>query len=338
MKRSRGGFTLIEMVAAVAASAFVFAAGTILVVSSMRMQKQILSDASRVSDARVVLTMIENLASDGAIAPPVHNGDNVEIKNTSTPSTTVLKYDVIKKTIYAGENNDTPLMEDVKNFTATVDGLLLKVKITDSNDEEFSTSVYCRSWAPELSEIKENLGSTPQGNKRYELISIAFGQLGSKGEIIGNTGATPQTYAEWFDSAWTSGTYPVIGWCGCFVSWCIGQSTTQPSNFTKFAYVHEGVKEFRNRSDYILPTDDESKIIPGDVIFFDKDNKTTVTDDWFDTGNSNPLTPDHTGIVLKVDDGMVYTIEGNRHKQVAFGTYELTDPIIIGYGRLDWSA
>lgn len=332
MKRSRGGFTLIEMVAAVAASAFVFAAGTILVVSSMRMQKQILSDASRVSDARVVLTMIENLASDGAIAPPVHNGGTVTINNTSNKPVIIYK----DTNIYAGESTGTPLMEDV-NFTATVDGLLLKVEITDSNDETFSTSVYCRSWAPELSEIKNALTGEEAKDSRYELISKAFGQLGSKGEIIGNTGATPKTYAEWYDHNWTSGAYPDIGWCGCFVSWCIGQFTTEHSNFTKFAYVHEGVKKFRESSDYILPTDDESKIIPGDVIFFDKDNKTTVTNDRFDTGKSNHLTPDHTGIVLKVDDGMVYTIEGNRYNQVAFGTYELNDERIIGYGQLDWS-
>ncbi len=338
MKRSRGGFTLIEMVAAVAASAFVFAAGTILVVSSMRMQKQILSDASRVNDARVVLTMIENLASDGAIAPPVHNDDNVEIKNTSTPSTTVLKYDVTKKTIYAGENNDTPLMEDVKNFTATVDGLLLKVKITDSNGEEFSTSVYCRSWAPELSEIKDSLNSTnpTEGNSRYELISTAFGQLGSTGKIIGDT----KSFTDWYrEKVTTTGTWDdSTAWCGCFVSWCIAQLNTNATSEPMFATVSDGVKYFRENSKYILPNDTSKSPIPGDVIFFDKDNKTTVTDDRFDTGNSNPLTPDHTGIVLKVDDDMVYTIEGNnRHKQVAFGTYELTDPIIIGYGQLEWN-
>ena len=322
MKRSRGGFTLIEMVAAVAASAFVFAAGTILVVSSMRMQKQILNDASRVSDARVVLTMIENLASDGNIAPPVHTGDDITIYNTG--GTPVISY---KDTnIYAGDSTtNPPLMENVKNFTATVDGLLLKVEITDSNDETFSTSVYCRSWAPELSEIKTTLTS-PQGtliadesNKRYNLISKAFGQLGSTGQIIGDSQTL--TFAQWY----CNGTYyqnwdDNTPWCACFVSWCLEDLLSSPP---KYAEVTEFVDYFKNDNKYV---DTYADVIPGDVIFFNTDIDSEA---------------DHMGIVLKVDkvNDIVYTIDGNRYDQVAFGTYDLNDPhsAIIGYGQLDWN-
>lgn len=308
MKRSRGGFTLIEMVAAVAASAFVFAAGTILVVSSMRMQKQILSDA------RVVLTMIENLASDGAIAPPVHTGNEVKINNTSNK--TVLSYDGTN--IYAGDSTtNPPLVEGVK-FTATVDGLLLKVEITDSNDEKFSTSVYCRSWAPELSEIKNALTGKEAEDSRYELISKAFGQLGSTGEIIGGT----QTFALWYcDGTYYQNWDDNTPWCGCFVSWCLNDLITDPS---KKAKVTEFVDYFETAGKYVTTYD---SVIPGDLIFFNTDIDSEA---------------DHMGIVLKVDpdNHIVYTIEGNRYDQVAFGTYDLNDPhsVIIGYGQLNWSA
>ncbi len=320
MKRSRGGFTLIEMVAAVAASAFVFAAGTILVVSSMRMQKQILSDASRVSDARVVLTVIENLASDGAIAPPVHTVNGVTINNTS--GATVIIYE--NRKIYAGASKtDPPLMEDV-DFTATVDGLLLKVKITDSNDESFSTSVYCRSWAPELSEIKDSLNtkfsaSQTEGNSRYKLISTAFGQLGSTGQIIGDTGS--QTFATWYNSNWPDND---VAWCACFVSWCISKQSL--TNAPCKAHVDE-FADFFKPDKFILPNNAKDSVIPGDLIFFDTKNNDSIAD--------------HMGIVLKVDpdNHIVYTIEGNRYDQVAFGTYDLNDPhsAIIGYGQLDWN-
>ena len=317
MKRSRGGFTLIEMVAAVAASAFVFAAGTILVVSSMRMQKQILSDASRVSDARVVLTMIENLASDGAIAPPVHNDDDITIYNTG--GTPVISYKDTNIYAGAGTSTDTPLMEDVKNFTATVDGLLLKVEITDSNDETFSTSVYCRSWAPELSEIKDSLDNVAimtEKDSRYNLISTAFGQLGSSGTFVNDQGVN-ETFLHWFNNNWNSGG----AWCGCFVSWCIEKQENTLNNPPKLAEVTDFVDYFITAGRYVSTY---NTVIPGDLIFFD---------------TNNDLKADHMGIVLKVDteNKIVCTIEGNRHKQVAFETYELTDPIIIGYGQLDWN-
>ena len=206
-----------------------------------------------------------------------------------------------------------------------MDGLLLKVEITDSDGETFSTSVYCRSWAPELSEIKDSLNtkfsaSQTEGNSRYKLISTAFGQLGSTGKIIGDT----KSFTDWYrEKVTTTGTWDdSTAWCGCFVSWCIDtQRTSLSDDPPKFATVDEGPSKFSNKYKHREEVS-SNQIIPGDVIFFDTDKNTIL---------------DHTGIVLKVDDDMVYTIEGNRHKQVAFGTYELTDPIIIGYGQLEWN-
>lgn len=41
----------------------------------------------------------------------------------------------------------------------------------------------------------------------------------------------------------------------------------------------------------------------------------------------------HTGIVEKVENGTVYTIEGNTSDQVARRIYSLSDGSILGYGR-----
>ena len=63
---------------------------------------------------------------------------------------------------------------------------------------------------------------------------------------------------------------------------------------------------------------------PGDIIYFDWDNK----------GSSGPQDglADHVGIVEKVENGLVYTVEGNsgdscRENRYAVGHYE-----IYGYG------
>ena len=54
-----------------------------------------------------------------------------------------------------------------------------------------------------------------------------------------------------------------------------------------------------------------------DIIFINWDSKSS---------------PDHVGIVKKVDSKYVYTIEGNRSNKVAEAKYLLTDSRIIGYG------
>lgn len=56
---------------------------------------------------------------------------------------------------------------------------------------------------------------------------------------------------------------------------------------------------------------------PGMIIFFD----------WY-----NADFADHVGIVEKVEDGYIYTIEGNSGDAVNRGTWALGDSQILGYG------
>lgn len=89
----------------------------------------------------------------------------------------------------------------------------------------------------------------------------------------------------------------------------------------KFAGCVNGVQWFRERGQW---ADNAMEPSPGMIIFFDWDNK----------GNSGPQDgqSDHVGIVQKVENGIVYTIEGNsgdscRVNQYPVGYYE-----ILGYG------
>lgn len=62
-------------------------------------------------------------------------------------------------------------------------------------------------------------------------------------------------------------------------------------------------------------------------------NKPEVGDQIFFGTESNC---NHTGIVIKVDNIYVYTIEGNSNNSVAERKYRLTDNKIYAYGRPDW--
>lgn len=70
--------------------------------------------------------------------------------------------------------------------------------------------------------------------------------------------------------------------------------------------------------------DRSAEPVPGMIIFFDWDNK----------GDSGPQDgqSDHTGIVEKVEDGIVYTVEGNSGDRVAQRQYSVGYYEILGYG------
>jgi hypothetical protein len=90
----------------------------------------------------------------------------------------------------------------------------------------------------------------------------------------------------------------------------------------KYAVVDDGVNWFKSKDQWL---NGSATPKPGMIIFFDWDDP---------DGSAGPQDgeSDHTGIVQKVEDGIVYTVEGNsgdscRVNHYAVGYYE-----ILGYG------
>ena len=139
------------------------------------------------------------------------------------------------------------------------------------------------------------------------IVTVALSQ-------VGNVGGQP--YWSWY------GFNSRVEWCACFVSWCANEcGYIDAGVIPKFAGCVWGVEWFRDRG---LWQDNSYEPRPGDIIFFDWDNK----------GSSGPQDgeSDHVGIVEKVENGTVYTVEGNsgdscRENHYAIGYYE-----ILGYG------
>ena len=151
--------------------------------------------------------------------------------------------------------------------------------------------------------------------------SVLYGIYGADDQIVavalsqlGNVGGEP--YWSWY------GFGSRVEWCACFVSWCADQcGYIETGVITKYAGCVNGVNWFKDRGQW---ADNDIEPAPGMIIFFDWDNK----------GSSGPQDgeSDHTGIVERVEDGIVYTVEGNsgdscRENHYAVGYYE-----ILGYG------
>ena len=140
-----------------------------------------------------------------------------------------------------------------------------------------------------------------------EIVVVALSQLG-------NVGGQP--YWSWY------GFNSRVEWCACFVSWCANECGYLDAGvIPKTAGCITGSNWFKDRG---LWQDNSYEPRPGDIIYFDWDNK----------GSSGPQDglADHVGIVEKVENGLVYTVEGNsgdscRENRYAIGHYE-----IYGYG------
>ena len=126
---------------------------------------------------------------------------------------------------------------------------------------------------------------------------------------IGNVGGQP--YWSWY------GFSSRVEWCAIFVSWCADQCGYIDAGIVpKFAGCGVGVQWFQNRGQW-LPGSATPE--PGMLIFFQ----------WYGSDSS---IADHVGIVERVENGRVYTIEGNSSDQVRQNSYPIGYGEIKGYG------
>ena len=138
------------------------------------------------------------------------------------------------------------------------------------------------------------------------IVSVALSQ-------VGNVGGEP--YWSWY------GFSGRVEWCACFVSWCANEcGYIDTGIIPKYAGCVNGVQWFKDRGQWL---DGSAEPAPGMIIFFD----------WNDENGQDGLS-DHTGIVEKVENGRVYTIEGNSGDSVRQNSYPVGHYEVLGYGVL----
>lgn len=148
------------------------------------------------------------------------------------------------------------------------------------------------------------------GQGSSELVNLALSQLGNEGG---------EKYWRW------AGLDTRCEWCALFVSWCADQTGLMASGqIPYFSFVSDGVDWFKAKGRWIdgseVNSSNYDKLIqPGMIIFFD----------WEPDGK-----PNHVGIVTKVSDGYIYTVEGNRGDAVAEGSYSADSIYLFGFGAI----
>ena len=148
---------------------------------------------------------------------------------------------------------------------------------------------------------------------RYYPIGRAFSVGGNQAIVevalaqIGNVGGAP--YWSWWGLDYR------VEWCAIFVSWCADQCGYLDAGvLPKMEGVRPYVDWFKERGQWQGRDYEPS---PGDIIFFD----------WESDGLA-----DHVGIVEKVENGLIYTVEGNTGDVCAERRYTMGSAPVYGFG------
>ena len=144
------------------------------------------------------------------------------------------------------------------------------------------------------------VGRAFMGEGNAAMVAVAQSQ-------IGNVGGAP--YWSWWGLNYR------VEWCAIFVSWCADQCGYLDAGvLPKMEGVRPYVDWFIERGQW---QDRDYEPSPGDIIFFD----------WEGDGMA-----DHVGIVEKVENGLIYTVEGNSEDVCAERRYTLGSASVYGFG------
>ena len=147
--------------------------------------------------------------------------------------------------------------------------------------------------APSAPQTHPNTWSNT-GNQAQDIVQVALTQLG-----YSESGKNHTKYNVWFYDRNKS-----AAWCAIFISWCANQagipkSIIKPNALASWSKVSTMKKNLYGTPAYAFG---ETKAKVGDIAYIDNDRD----------GVTN-----HVGLVYKVDDTAIYTIEGNFSNRVS---------------------
>lgn len=344
MKRNEG-FTLVELVVSIATASIVLAAASAFLLMATRTQRDIRDAAQEQQTVRIVMTMLENLATEGSF-------DSVKVTDSGWTLQKEAASPIITYANGTLSASGSALLEDLNTAHAELNGQLLNFTF-ETDLGSYSSSVYCRlinytdesaaAAAGDIGPIKDKItasGSTAgnvgltagenEADKRFAFLQTLCKEYGSTGQIKNPYNSqTFDYYSEWYigdystNPGWNSST----PWCACFLSWATAQHLPRKINDTQAPYIFADVDDGWKHMTIKLKS--AYTPIPGDYIFFDWEGNDEYDKDHGDA--------DHVGVVLYVNGTTIYTIEGNSGGRVAIRSYLASDPRIMGYGVLPWA-
>ena len=228
--------------------------------------------------------------------------------NTITHSTTTEEVTVIIET----DDGNGNILEEEVTETRTTLYIVVSHKTADEMASQYGFN----------EDQLEHLHALLEEGTSSMWAAVLYGVYGEDDQIVavalsqlGNVGGMP--YWSWY------GFGSRVEWCACFVSWCANECGYIDNGvIPKFAGCVNGVQWFKDRGQW---ADGSFEPASGMIIFFDWDSP---------DGSSGPQDglSDHVGIVEKVENGRVYTVEGNSGDSCRQNSYPVGYYEILGYG------
>lgn len=361
MKRFRknDGFTLVEILVTFLAGSIVMLSATTVLLLGIRIMNKSTDTAEQQYTTRVLLTAMEDIAAEGTITEvrsetgpnPENNSQEVTLSwQVLNGTKVVFSFDRANQTIYTGAQSDgAPMLTGVVESSVDIVGKVLTFSVT-TDTGTYDTSINCRLMPDNYrgdttgTSLIDRLTDGDSSNDtvlpdasnenigRNEFLKVLASQYGSRGYVMDDAGRTDTYYSEWYlnklnntgyedNPQWNENT----PWCACYVSWALAQSRVVSHIGVTACPLYANVNDFKGyfAEKSLWETADAYTPIPGDLIFFNTDADEE---------------PDHLGVVLAIQGGKVYTIEGNSYNRVRVRDYEVLDSDngIIGYGILPW--
>lgn len=187
----------------------------------------------------------------------------------------------------------------------------------------WSRHVKCRQFIDQYAIAESEQEAVSMKYDPQKVINVAMGEVGyyeksnSKNLDDKTAGASSGNYTKYWRDMRKD--YQGSAWCDCFVGWCFVQAYGKAvaeylqCGGTYSFYTPTSAQYYKNKKQWY------SSPKVGDQAFFK--NSTRIC---------------HTGIVYAVENGRVYTVEGNAGNKVQKKNYKLSDSYIAGFGRPDY--
>ena len=130
-----------------------------------------------------------------------------------------------------------------------------------------------------------------------------------------------------FNAGFFNGNKNGFDWCAQFPTWCVWKLTGKNKKKTEYILCVGG--DLSAGCGFALKYYEQAGR-------FDKTPK--VGDQIFFKYTNDDSTADHTGIVVRVTDSLIETIEGNSGNEVKRKAYQRNDKTIVGYGHPRYDA
>lgn len=351
IKNDQAGLTLVELLVTIVVASIVTLAACTMLLFGLRINNQSTKTSMGQNTVQVLMEALEDVAAEAKDLNVVSNPDSWEIKEGDK---VLFSYVSEKQTVYSGQafmksgeqmvEIGTPFLKGIFASSVTYEDQLLTIDVQITEEDNYSTSIYCRVASETQSDIDmtgenyvkqlQTAGDkpvltvgTPNYIARDDFLKVLASQYNSRGQIIDQNGKLGKYYSEWYiggykeNSGWNKNT----PWCACYLSWAMaevsdrfGSSVPHEADVQKLL---EMIESSANSHSWYTKENVPS-INPADLIFFNFDEDAES---------------DHVGVVLTVVDHYIYTIEGNTAGKVAVRKYDVNDKRIMGYGVLKWN-